>query len=155
MGPGISGIEGEDVTLVFEQDQRAYRGLEGLLVKFLRAELRIVLLYGVGGVEEPEAVFEAQRAGGGVVDAAHGHLALVDKFLEQGAEIGLIGFHGHIDSGVDGYTDGVFLVGGHMLALVEVVDVSPVGDDEAIPLEVILEPLGQVFPRGMHGCAVD
>ncbi len=115
----------------------------------------MLLESGVGMVEEPQTVFESQRAGGSIVDALHADAAFLHKFAENGAVVNFIWFHRHVDACVDGYADGIFLVAGHFFACVEIVDVGPVGDYQTVPLQVVFEPLGQQSPVGMDRSAVD
>ena len=118
-------------------------------------EFRIIFAEGVGGVEQPEAVFQADDTPGSIVDTSHGHTTLVDKLFEQSAEIEVVRIHRHIYTGVDGDFDGLLLVGGNMLAGIKIVDVCPVGHYHAVPPEVVFQPLGKQLVVGMNGSAVD
>ena len=122
---------------------------------FIRAELLIALATGVGLVEEVQTILQSEDATHGIVDARHRHLSFLHEFLQQDAEVHAVGIHRHINTCIHSHAHGVFLVLGHMLALEEVVDVCPVGDEHAIPLQVFLQPLRQVFVAGMHGLAID
>ena len=75
--------------------------------------------------------------------------------FQENAKVDAIGVHRHVDAGIDGQPYGVLLVLGHFLAGIQIVDVSPVSDNHAVPLQVLFQPLGQVFVAGMHGNAVD
>ena len=122
---------------------------------FIRAELLIALATGVGLVEKVQTILQSEDATHGIVDARHRHLSFLHEFLQQDAEVHAIGIHRHINTCIHSHAHGVFLVLGHMFALEEVVDVCPVGDEHAIPLQVFLQPLRQVFIAGMYGLAID
>ena len=121
----------------------------------IRTELLIAFATGVGLVEEVQTILQSEDATHGIVDARHRHLTLLHEFLQQDAEVHAVGIHRHINTCIHSHAHGVFLVLGHMFALKEVVDVCPVGDEHAIPLQVFLQPLRQVFVAGVHGLAVD
>ena len=121
----------------------------------LAVELRIVPEICIGIGEETETVFEAEYAPRGIVDALHAYAFFLHKLLEEGAEVEVVWFHRHVDACIDGHFDSFLLVGGDVLACVEIVDVGPVGDDHAIPAEVFLEPACEPFIACMHGHAVD
>ncbi len=129
--------------------------MQRLLSRSLTAKVGIVLTAGVGLVEETETVFYAQDAAHGVVDALLRDLTFLDELLEQRAEVNIVGIHAHVDTGVDSQTDSVLLVFGHMLTRIEVADISPVGHNHAVPVEVFLQPLRQILVAGMHRHAVD
>ena len=57
--------------------------------------------------------------------------------------MGVVRVHHHIDSGVDSERQGFLLVGGHMVADEEVVDVGPVGYEHTVPAEFFLHPAAQ------------
>ena len=42
-----------------------------------------------------------------------------------------------------------------MFTQIEVIDVCPVGDNHAVPVQSFLEPFSQILVAGMHGLAVD
>src|SRR5690554_8039702 len=105
--------------------------------------------------EQTKTVFEAQHATNGVVDATHRYFAFFYQLFEQDAVVPVVGLHSHVDAGIDGHFDGLFFVGRHLLAGIEVVDVGPVGNNHTVPAEVFLEPLGQQLVAGVHGHAVD
>ena len=105
-------------------------------------------------VEQPHAELEAQHAAHSVVDSAHRHLALLNKLLEIGAEREFVRHHRHVDAGVDGNLYSVLFVGCDMVAGAQVVDVSPVGNNHAVPVEVLFEPTGEQFAIGMERHAV-
>ncbi len=148
-------FEGKDVVVVFEEHHRFLGGFESGGAVSLGVEIGIILVAGVGLVEQAEAVFHAEHAGCCVVDAVHRHGAFVDEFFKGGAESGVVGIHRHVDAGVDSQGDGFFLVLGNFLAREKVVDVGPVGHDHAVPVEVFFEPFCEEFGIGMHGHAVD
>ena len=145
----------QDAALVLQQNLRLFSGLQRFLGKLIATELLVALSTGVGLVKQVQAVFHAQDAAHGIVDALHAHLALFNKFLQQDAELHTVGIHRHVDTGIDGNADGVFLVFCHMFAREKVIDVGPVGHQHAVPLQVFLQPLGEIFVAGMHGHAVD
>ena len=118
-------------------------------------ELLVALAAGVRFVEEVQAQLQSQYAAHSIVDALHLHLAFLHEFLQQYAEVHAVGIHRHVDTCIHGHAHGVLLVLGHVLSLEEVVDVGPVGHKHAVPLQVFLQPLRQVFVAGVHGLAVD
>src|SRR5690554_2794954 len=105
--------------------------------------------------EQAKTVLQAQYATNGIVDATHRYFAFFYQLFEQDAVVPVVGLHSHVDAGIDGHFDGLFFVGRHLLAGIEVVDVGPVGNNHTVPAEVFLEPLGQQLVAGVHGHAVD
>ena len=77
------------------------------------------------------------------------------QFFQKDAEVDAVGVHRHIDTGINGNANSVFLVFGNMLALEKIVDVGPVSDEHAIPVQVFFQPFSQVFIAGMYRYAVD
>ena len=148
-------LEREDAAFVLEQDLAFLSRMEGLLGKLVTSELLITFATGVGVIEETETILHAKHAASGIIDARHGHLAFLNQFLQQYAELHAVGVHAHIDTGVDGDADGILLVLGNPFALIEVVDVGPVGHDHTVPLQVFLQPLGEVLVACVYGHAVD
>ena len=129
--------------------------MESLLGKCVTCEIRIVGSMGIRIVEETETVLKAEDSAHGIIDTRHWHLAFLDQFLQKHAEVHTVWIHAHVDTCIDGDTDSIFLVLCHLLTLVEIVDVCPVGHDHTIPVEVFLEPLGEVFGTGMNRHAID
>ena len=117
----------QNAALVLQQNLRLFSCLQRFLGKLIATELLVALSAGVGLVEQVQAVFHAQDAAHSIVDALHAHLAFLHQFLQQDAELHAIGIHRHVDTGIDGNADGVFLVFCHMFAREEVIDVGPVG----------------------------
>lgn len=108
----------------------------------------------VGLLEQVQAILQAQDAANGIVDAAHGHFALLYQLLQQGAETPVVGVHGHIDARIDGQLDGFLLILGYVVALPQVVYIGPVGHNHAVPVEVFLQPLRQQAVVGVEGQSV-
>ena len=105
------------MVVVLEQYHRLLCCLECYFYMLCRAELRVVGQGGVGLVEESHAPFHTEDATHGIIDALHTDFPLVDQLDEQVAELQTIGVHRHIDTCIDGNTDGVFLVYSHLLTL--------------------------------------
>ena len=79
-------------------------------------------------IVQPHRKLAAQHPVHHVVEARHGNLAALDRFLESGAEV--IGFrHLHVQAGVG-------RLGGAMRG-------APVGDDEALEAEILFQSLVQ------------
>ena len=148
-------LEWEDTTFILEQNLAFFGRMECFLCKLVTTKLLISLTTGVGVLKETETILHAKNATSGIIDARHGHLAFFNQFLQQYTELHAVGVHAHIDTGIDGNTDGVLLVLGNSFALIEVVDVGPVGHNHTIPLQVFLQPLRQVLVACMHGYAID
>ena len=129
--------------------------MESLLGKCGRSELWIVGSRSIRIVEQTETVLQTEDSAHGIVDTRHWHLAFLNQFLKQHAEVHAVWIHAHIDTCIDGNADSVFLVLCHLLALEKVVDICPVGHNHAIPVEVFLEPLGEVFGTGMNRHSID
>ncbi len=147
--------QGQHVVFILQQHHALYGSLVGALGKLLTAELRIVFELLSRTVEKPEAVFHSQDTAHGVVDAAHGDGTLLGELFDEVDGIGVIGFHDHVDAGVDGHAQRVFLIFGHTLALPQIVDIGPVGDEHAVPACLRLEPVGEQRLVGVNGHAVD
>ena len=122
---------------------------------FLRAEFLVAFAAGVRLVKQVQTVLQSQDAAYGIVDARHADFTLSDQLLQQDAEVHAVGVHRHVNAGVDGQSDGVLLVLGHVFAAEKVVDVGPVGHNHTVPLQVLLEPFRQVLVTGVNGHSVD
>ena len=122
---------------------------------FLRSKLLIALASGVWFVKQSDAVFQSEDATHGIVDTLLAHLALVDELFQQYAKLHAVWVHRHIDTGIDSNADRIFLVFCHSFAGKEIVDVSPVGDNHSVPVQIFLKPLSKVFVAGVHGYTVD
>ena len=149
------GIQREDIVRVLQQHHRLLSSLKRLGSKLLTTELLISLTTRIGLLKETKTVFHAEDAAHGIVDTCHRDLPFLNKFLQQDTELHAIRIHRHVDTGIDGDADGVFLVLGHMLTGIEVVDISPVGHQHTIPLQVLLQPFRQIFIAGMNRYAID
>ena len=142
-------------ALILQQHFALLSSLQRLLCKFIASELLIALTACIGFLKESQTIFGTEDATHGIVDTRHLHLALVHQFLQQNAELHTIGIHRHVDTGIDSDTDGIFLILGHLFAREEVVDIGPVCHKESIPLQVFLQPLGQIFVAGMKRNTID
>ena len=85
-------LERQD-AVVLQQHLRFLGSLEGSLGEVFAAELRVVFRVSVGGIEEAEAVFQAEDTGDGVVDTAHRHFAFVYQLFQVVAEADFIRYH--------------------------------------------------------------
>ena len=141
-------------TVVLQQHNALAGGFKGLVGMLLTGKEGEVLPIIIRCIEEARAILQAQHAARGIVDAAHRHLALLHQLLQQGAEVPAVGIHRHVDAGVDGDADGLFLRCSDVVAAPEVHDVGPVGHNHAVPLQVVLQPLRQVLIVGVQGHAV-
>ena len=90
-----------------------------------------------------------------VVDPRLGNLALVHQLLEQRDELDVavllaraVGDHDHVDAGVDRDLDG------RLVVVRELVDGRPVGDDESLEPQLLLEHLGEQMVIAVHLLAV-
>ena len=131
-------LEREKVVVVLEQHFALLGSAGSKIGVLLAAEIRIVLEAVVRLVEEVKAVFQSKNAAHGIIDAAHRHLTLLHQLLKQSAEVGVVRLHSHINSGIDSDADSVLLVGGNVVASVEVVDIGPVSHHHTVPVELFL-----------------
>ena len=122
------------MIFILEEDDRFFGGVEGGSSELVAAELLVPLATRIRFVEKSETVFGTEDSTYGIVDTLHLHFAFLHQFLQQDAEVDALGVHRHIDSGIDGEADGVFLVLGNNFAGEEVVDVGPVCHEESVPL---------------------
>ena len=137
------------------------------------SEALVSLSARVRPLEESQSVLDAQDTPYGVVNTLLADGPLLYQLLQQYAEVDAVGVHRHVDTRVDGQPDGILLVLRDVLAAEQVVDVGPVGDQHAVPAEVLLQPLGQVLvacvqrhavhagrvdhhgQRARHGCCAE
>ncbi len=102
---------------ILQKNHALHSTLVRELCKLPASELRIVLQLLRGLVEESQTVFHPQYASYGIVDAAHGDSALLGQLLNEVYGIGVVRFHHHVYSCVDGYAQCVFLILCHAFAL--------------------------------------
>ena len=145
----------QNITFVLQKNHRLLSGLQRSLGKLVRAELLIALSTCIGLLKKAQTILGTQDTAHSIVNTRHLYLALIHKFLQQDAELHAIGIHRHVDTCIDSDADGIFLVLGHMFAREEVVDISPVCHEEAVPLKILLQPLGEILITGMYGHAID
>ena len=106
-------------------------------------------------VEQAQADLQADHAAGGVIDALHRDAAVLHQADDDVAALGIVRVHDHVDAGVDAHGHGLGLVGRHVVAGEEVVDVGPVGHQHAVPVQLLLHPAGEEGLVGVGGDAVD
>ena len=131
-------LERKDIIIVFEQHFAFLGSTRSKIGMLLAAEFGIVLEAVVRLVEEVKAIFQSKNAAHSIVDAAHRHLTLLHQLLKQSAEVGVVRLHSHINSGIDSNADSILLVGGNVVASVEVVDIGPVSHHHTVPVELFL-----------------
>ncbi len=102
-----------------------------------RSKFRIIIPVCNRIVEKSETVFHTDNTCCGIVDTAHGHFAFLHKFFEQRAIVKAIRLHCHIYTGIYRHFYGFLFVGSHMLARIQVVDVCPVRDYYAVPVQAL------------------
>ena len=108
-----------------------------------------------GLVEQAQAHFQAKDAAHSIVDTGHGNLAALGKLHDVGDAFGIVGVHDHVDTGIDAKCHGLPLVGGNVVALVQIVDIGPVGNQHTVPVQLLLDPSGEEELVGVGGNAVD
>ena len=119
------------------------------------SEVSIVFGICIRCIEQAEAIFKAKYPTGCVINTFLRHATFIYKFLQQGAEIEVVRLHRHVDAGVDGHFDSLFLVVSHVFTGIEVVDVCPVGHYHSVPVQVFFKPLCKQFVVCVNRAAVD
>ena len=142
-------------TIVLQQDLTLFCCLKSLCSKLITSELLKALATGIRLCKEVKTIFYSEDTANGIINTAHGHLTLVNQFLQQHAELHAVWVHRHVDTGVDSDTDGIFLILSHLLTGIEVVDISPVGNEHSVPSQILLQPLCEILIAGMNGNSVD
>ncbi len=106
-------------------------------------------------IEEPHPRFDQQDPPDGIVNPGLRDLARADQLLEQVDEFHVvillsraIGNHDHVEAGVDRGFDG------RLVVVRELIDGCPVGYDEPVKPEILLEQSGQQLMIAMHLLAV-
>ena len=141
-------------AVVLQQDLALHGHVIGLMGIGGRCKHGIFMLPG-GILKQAQAHFQAQDTADGVVQAGLGNLPFLHQFDDGGAAFGIVGVHDHVDTGVDAQGHGLFLVGGHMVPHIEVVNVGPVGHQQAVPVELFFHPAAEQDGVGVGGDAVD
>ena len=121
---------------------------------FFAGEQRILRRRSDGSFEKAQTQLQTHYSAHGIVDASLRHLTFLHKLFEQGAKFGIVGCHRHIDTGIDGNSNGIFVVYSHFVAIMQIVYISPVGDYHAIPTQLLFEPNGEHLIIGVEGHAI-
>ena len=146
-------LEGKN-AVILEQDLALQGGGVGFLGKLLGTELRVGIVPN-GLVEQAQAHLQAQHAAHGVVQAGLGDSTFLDAFHNGRHALGVVRVHNHVDTGVDAHGHGLFLIGRHVVAHIEVVNVGPVRHKHAVPAQLFLDPSAQKDGVGMRRDAID
>ena len=121
---------------------------------FFAGEQRILRRRSDWSFEKTQTQLQTHYSAHGIVDASLRHLTFLHKLFEQSAKFGIVGSHRHVDTGIYGNSDGIFVVYSHFVAIMQIVYISPVGDYQAIPIQLLFEPNGEQFMIGMDGYAI-
>ena len=113
-------------------------------------KFRIISIIGCRLVEQAQSVFQAQYTAGSIIYTAHRYTTFFHQFLQQTTKAEVIRVHGHVDTCIDCHFDSLFLILGHLFAFPKIIDISPVGYNHTVPIQVFLQPLGQQFIIGMY-----
>ena len=108
----------------------------------------------IRSLKQTQTILHTEYTSHGIINTAHRYLALFNQLLQQGAEVPAVGVHRHVNTGVDSQFDSLFLILGNVVATIEIVDIGPVGHHHTIPVQVVLQPLGEVFIVSMQGESV-
>ena len=147
-------LEGQDAVYVLEENLRFHGGVIGLAGKGGRSKLGIFAVPG-GVLKQTQTDLQTQDTAYGIVQALLGNLTGIDQVNDHVAALGIVGIHNHIDTGVDAHLHGLVLVGGHVVAGIQVVNIGPVGYKQTVPAQLFLDPAAQQDGVGMGGNAVD
>ena len=150
----LRSLKGQDTIFVLQQHLGLHGGVERLMGKARRSELGIITVPG-GLLEQAQTDLQAQYATDGVIDAGHGNVAALGQVHNDVAALGVVRIHDHVDTGVDAHLHGFALVGGHMVAGIEVVNIGPVRHEQTVPAQFFLHPTAEQDGVGMGGNAVD
>ena len=137
-------------ALVFQQHLTFESGPVGLGFELGRSEIRVGTGVPDRMLEKAETHLQTKHTAHGIVDSLNRHSPFLDKFLEVYAELPGGWDHSHIYSRIDGKPHRVLFACGHPVAVVQVVDVIPVGDYHSVPVQVLLEPDREKFPIGVE-----
>ena len=132
-------------TVVLEKHLRLHSRLIGGSDMVRTCKIRIIFRHRVRSIEKAETIFDTKNTGHSIVYTRHRYLTLLDKLLQFIAELEVQRDHRHVDSGIDGHLDSLLLGRSHPLTSIEIVDVSPVGHNHSVPVQVLLEPLCKKF----------
>ena len=145
----------QNIALVLQQHLALLSSLQRSGCKLSTTKLLKALSTCVWLLEEAQTILGTQDTANSIINTTHLHLTLLYQLLQQDTELNAIGIHRHIDTSIDSNADGIFLILSYMLTREQIVDISPVGNQESIPLQVFLQPLGQILVAGMNRHAVD
>ena len=137
-------MQGEN-AVVFEQHHGLDGGFIGKLCIGLAAKFRVVGGNGVRGIKQTETVFETKNAAYSIVHARLGHFSFLYKLYQVDAELAVIRHHCHVDTGIDSEFDGFFSGRSDTIAFVEVINISPVGYNHTVPIQVFFNPTCEQF----------
>ncbi len=138
-GPGHedhrgSGVDGQSLVVVLEQDQGLGYGFLRQGSMFVRADDGRLFHTAIGLVKEAQLGLDREDAGHGVIDAFLGDIPGLDG-LGQGADelFVVVGDHDHVQPGIDaGDHVGIVVAG-------DLVDGLPIGDDKAVEIQLALQ----------------
>ena len=139
-------VRGQRKHLVFilEQDLAFHRCLIGLSGELFAAEQRILRLRGFL-VEQAHPVLEPEDAPDGIVDTLHRNNPLIHQFLQQRTVFQRRGDHNHVNSRIHRKADALLDGRNHLEQAIQFLYVRPVGNDDTIPVQTLLEPVGNEF----------
>ena len=106
-------------------------------------------------LEKAQTHLHAENAAHGVVDARQRNLPFFDQIDNHVDALRIVRIHHHVDAGVDAHGNGFPFIGSHMITRVKVVDIGPVGDGHAVPVELFFEPAREQRLVGVCRNAVD
>ena len=143
------GFEWQDILAVDEQHLRLADRLPGDLTMLCRPDVRALGGISEWPLEKPEPELDRQDSFDRVIDAAHRDPTRFHVLLHPVDERAvLVGHHHHVDAGVDGLLDVLQRIARQL------VDAVPVGDHEALELELTLEHVGDQMLLTVHLLAV-
>ncbi len=140
----------QHLGLVLEQHQRLTHGLARQLTVLHGGDVTGMTAVGRLVIEQARAQLHAQDAGDRIIDARHRDLPalhLGDGIGDEGLPV--IGYHHHVDAGVDRLRTAVVAAARHLG------DPVPVGDDETVEAHLLLQRAGQQRFVAVHLAVVD
>ena len=146
--------QGQDAVILQE-----HLALQGRLVRLAgilgSGKTGIRMLFPERMVKQAQTNLQAKDTADGVVKTRLGDAAFLHQLDNGRAALGIVRIHDHVDTGVDAHGYSLFLVGGHMVTHIEVVNIGPVGHQHAVPAKLLLHPAGEQQCIGVRGNAVD
>ena len=100
-------------------------------------------------VEQSQTIFQTQHTGYCIVDAFHRYLSFFNQLFQIIAETHFVWNHRHVDTGIDGNLDSLFLGGSDVIPGTEIVNVRPVCNNQSVPVQVFFQPFGQQLTVGV------